>query len=193
MIENLPLTHEATDFQPAVTEISALARGFAANKEVYFFSDMQRSGWQQAGLATALDELRGRAALFMVRCGDTVPRNATIVSVEPQASVLHAGDRVSVVVLVRNTGAEPLSGLGIRLSTSDLPDEVATASIDLLAPGETQSVVLSTRLARLQVVLLKSITTVTRQHVRSFVVPVTTMRGRVGSKVRSPENRPAIT
>ena len=155
VIENLPLTHEATDFQPAVTEIeAALARGFAANKEVYFFSDMQRSGWQQAGLATALAELRQRAALFMVHCGGTVPRNATIVGVEPQASVLHAGDRVSLVVLVRNTGAEPLLGLGIRLSTSGLQDEVATASIDLLAPGETQSIVLSTRLAHagLQVV-----------------------------------------
>jgi hypothetical protein len=155
VLENLPLTNEATNFQPAVAEIdAALARGFAVNKEVYFFSDMQRSGWQQPALAAALAELRERAALFTVRCGGTVPRNATIVSVEPQATLLHAGERTSLVVLVRNTGVEPLLGLSVRLSTAGQQGEVATASVDSLAPGETQAVVLSARLTRagLQVV-----------------------------------------
>src|SRR5262249_36931632 len=48
LIDGIELTSQATDFQPLMLEtLDALKRTHAPNREVYFFSDMQKLGWQQ--------------------------------------------------------------------------------------------------------------------------------------------------
>src|SRR4051794_35103593 len=68
LIQDLELTHLATDLAPGVTEaVSALARGNAPNKELYVFSDMQRLGWEQNGgqLTKTLKDLSAKATVYL--------------------------------------------------------------------------------------------------------------------------------
>src|SRR5438034_5335377 len=68
VVKNLRLTALATDLFPGVAEAaSILQRGQAPNKELYLFSDMQKSGWErQAGsLTQTLQEVRGKAAVTL--------------------------------------------------------------------------------------------------------------------------------
>ena len=72
LIESLEVTHLGTDFLPGIAEASfAFQQGDTANKELYLFSDMQPQGWerQPADLVAKLQDLHGRASLYLVQCG----------------------------------------------------------------------------------------------------------------------------
>lgn len=144
----LELSHEASDLYPGVVlAAETLARGSSPNKELWIFSDFQKSAWEAQGpaLAARLRELAARASVTLVRCGTRPPRNVTLAGVSLQSGIPHTGDRLAFAVLVRNTGREPLRDLTVRLEVDGKPGERETQAISELGPGETRAVTLTGR------------------------------------------------
>lgn len=151
ILQSLELTHLSTDFLPGVAEAEgALAKGHSANKELYLFSDMQRTGWdrQAAPLVEKLKGVREKAAVYLVRCGTREPLNVAVVGIASQSGIPHTGERAGFAVLVRNSGTEPARDLTVSLEVDGNSRERETQSIAVLAPGETQAVTLTGRLDR---------------------------------------------
>ena len=151
-VEGIEPTSLATDFLPAAVEaLAALKRGYATgNREVYLFSDMQRSGWdvQAAALKGKYDELRRAANVYLVRCGTRAPGNATLAGILPPPGIPHTGGRASFTVLVRNSGAKPLDNLTVTLEVDGRAQEREARKLDDLNPGETRPVPLTAKLDR---------------------------------------------
>lgn len=142
----LELSHQASDLYPGVTlAAEALARGPSPNKELWIFSDFQKSAWDAQGpaLTARLRELAGRASVTLVRCGTRPPRNVTLAGISLQSGIPHTGDRLAFAVLVRNTGRETVRDLTVRLEVQGRPGERETQAIPELGPGETRAVTLT--------------------------------------------------
>lgn len=142
-------SHLPTDFLPAVVEGEKLLdRGHSPNKELYLFSDMQKTGWdrQGAALVAKLREVGRKASVTLVRCGTREPRNVSVVGIAPQSGIPHSGERAGFAVLVRNSGSEPARDLTVSLDVDGRGKE--TQAIASLAPGETQAVTLTARLEK---------------------------------------------
>jgi hypothetical protein len=148
-VKSVELSGLSTDHLPGVLEAAAaLGRGHSPNKELWLFSDMQKSGWerQTSALKAKLAELAPSTAIHLVRCGTRAPRNATIVGLAPQSGIPHTGERAGFAILVRNSGTEPVRDLTVSLEVDGRGKERDTRAIPSLAPGETQAVTLSGRL-----------------------------------------------
>jgi hypothetical protein len=149
IIQDLRLTHLTTDLYPGVMEAAGvLERGQATNKELYVLSDMQKTGWEQQGgaLVRTLQEVRDKATVYLVRCGQTTPRNVAVVGITPQSGVPRPGERVGFAVLIRNTGAEPVRDLEVALVVDGDPKNRETQAIGTIGPGETRAVTLTAKL-----------------------------------------------
>ncbi len=149
VVRSVELSHLASDFLPAAAEgARVLDRGHSPNKELYFFSDMQRAGWdrQSAALAAKLQEVGKKAAVYLVRCGTREPLNVAVAGIAPQSGIPHSGERAGFAVLVRNSGSRPARDLTVSLEVDGAGTE--TQSIAALAPGETQAVTLTARLEK---------------------------------------------
>jgi hypothetical protein len=151
LIAEIELTHRATDLLPALQEAEAiLQRSEAPNKELYIFSDMQKLALERQGAATRakLRELSERATISFVRCGGPASRNATIIGVQSQSALPHAGEQAAFTVLVKNTGKEIVRDLTVSLELDGQKSESDTAVLSELAVGEVRPVSLTARLPR---------------------------------------------
>ncbi len=150
-IESLAVTSLATDLYPGMSEAArVLQRGQSANKEVYLFSDMQKSGWEQqtGDLARSLRDIKDQATVFLVRCGTRKAANVAIIGITPQSGVPRPGERSGFGVLLRNTGADPVKNLSVSLRVDDNHNLVETQAVPLLNPGETRAVTLAVLLEK---------------------------------------------
>jgi hypothetical protein len=102
---------------------------------------------QQAGaVAKMLQDIKEKAAVYLVRCGRTRPKNVAVVRISPQSGIPRPGQRVGFAVLVRNTGAETVKDLKLSL-TVDGNDKLAeTQVLARLDPGDTRAVTLTAKL-----------------------------------------------
>ncbi len=151
LLQEITTTHLATDLYPGVTEaIAVLQRGQSSNRELYVFSDMQKSGWERQGvnLKQLLQEVREKAAVHLVRCGTRSPKNVAVVGIAPQSGVPRPGERVGFAVLVRNSGSEAVEKLTVTLAVDGDTKSTETQAIDRIDPGETRSVMLTGRLEK---------------------------------------------
>jgi hypothetical protein len=151
IIEELPVTHQATDYLPGVKEAGAtLERGHSPNKELYLFSDMQKLGWEaQAGpLAEQLNHISKKATIHLVRCANRTPNNVAVIGIAPPEGIPHTGERADFAVLVRNSSPAPVRNLKVTLEIDGRAEEKDSQPLDVLAPGETKTVTLSGKLHR---------------------------------------------
>jgi hypothetical protein len=151
VVKSIPLSALSTDHLPGIAAAeAALAAGHSPNKELYLFSDMQKSGWerQPGALQAKLTELSKKASVYLVRCGTRAPRNVSIVAVQPQSGIPHTGERVAFAVLVRNSGNEPVSDLTVSLEVEGRGKERESQAIPALKPGETAAVTLTAKLEK---------------------------------------------
>ena len=155
LVKNLELTHLASDLTPGLAEAAGvLDRGQLPNKEVYLFSDLQKSGWEQqaSNLVEHFRGIKDRAAVYVVRCGTRPLKNAAIVGITPQIGVPRPGERVSFAVLVRNTGSDAIRDevrdLRIALSADGDKNSEETQVLPVVPVGETRAVTLSARFAK---------------------------------------------
>ncbi len=149
IIHDLQLTHLATDFLPGVRMAQQiLERRQLPNKELYVFSDMQKSGWekQSAALTETLRQIGQKATVSLVRCGTKKPNNVAIIGITPEAGIPRPGERVGFAVLVKNTGAEPIRDVRVSLMIDGRDKDRESHGIKVLPPGDTRSVTLSARM-----------------------------------------------
>lgn len=151
LLQEITTTNLATDLYPGVAEAAGvLARGQSSNKELYLFSDMQKSGWERraGGLSQTLQEVHKIATVYLVRCGTRAIKNAAVVGITAQSGVPRPGERVGFAVLVRNTGEEPLEKLSVSLTADGETKAQETQELAKLGPGETRAVTLNARLEK---------------------------------------------
>lgn len=148
-VRSIVLSALSTDHEPGFKAAKeALATGHCPNKEVYLFSDMQKAGWERESdaLRSTMGELSKAAALYLVRCGTRTPSNVSIVSVQPQSGIPHAGERVAFAILIRNSGSAPVQDLVVSLEADGQTKEKESQAVQVLGPGETTAVTLTTKL-----------------------------------------------
>jgi hypothetical protein len=151
LIRNLRLTSLATDLAPGAVEAASIVqRGQAANKELYLFSDMQKSGWEhQAGqIVQTLQEIKDKTAITLVRCGTRPVKNVAVIGIAPQSGMPRPGERVGFAVLLRNTGNEPVENLNVTLGVDDEEKLLETQAVPVVGPGETRAVPLTAKLEK---------------------------------------------
>ncbi len=151
LIPSIEVSHQATDFLPAVQKAMALLKeGQAPNKAVFLFSDMQGTGFQRQSdaLQSALKQLGEQAAVYLVRCGTRPVKNVAVVGITPNVGVLRTGERAGFSVLVRNSGKEKLTDLTVTLHLDGRTDQEESRPLPELPPGETKAVALTAQLDR---------------------------------------------
>jgi hypothetical protein len=151
LVQHLELTHLATDLALGVAKArDVLGYAQSANKELYVFSDMQQTGFEQQSdkLKATLLELKEKAIVHFVRCGTRTLKNVAIVSITPQTGMPRPGERVGFAVLVRNTGSEPVHNLKVSLMVDGDEKKIETQAIPELKGKETQAVTLSGKLEK---------------------------------------------
>ena len=104
---------------------------------------MQRSGWERQATAirAKCEEIKNRASLYLVRCGDKLIQNVAIVGILPQTEIPSKGSTVAFTVLLRNTGTAPVENLNLSLLVDGQKkfnkDTVAVNRVDA---GETKAI-----------------------------------------------------
>ncbi len=151
IVASLEPTSLATDLLPGLTDAhSALDRGAGTNKEVYVFTDMHKLGWdrQSAAIRGKAEELKQRAALLLVRCGnpERPVRNVGITGITYPTAIPHTGIRMPCAVMLRNTGKEPVRNITVAIEVDGKQQEKETETIPEIAPGQTFPVNLTAKL-----------------------------------------------
>lgn len=140
LIASLTLTSHAGEILPGLTEaFAAIDRTKGTNKEVYLFTDLQKSGWnrQEGAVRAKASELRTRATLVVVRCGDPARkvRNLQIADITYPSGLPQSGKRLPVTVLVRNTGREPVRNASVTL---EVDGKVAEREAGVIAAKDAE-------------------------------------------------------
>ncbi len=151
VVNAVQLTSLAGDILPGLVEAdSALDRGAGSNKEVYLFTDLQKTGWdrQSAAIRAKAAELRQRSTLIVVRCGnpEKAITNVALVDLTYPGGIPHTKSRLPVTILVKNTGKNPAKNLTVTLEVDGRSNEKETATIDEIAAGQTLPITLTAKL-----------------------------------------------
>lgn len=151
VVAELKLTSLSGDLLPGLMEAAAaLDRVAGATKEVYLVSDLQKTTWakQSAAVRAAAAELKTRATLAVVRCGDPARplTNVAVTALTTPGGIPHTGSRLPVTVMVQNTGPTPARNLTVTLEVDGKDAEKESAAIDELPAGQAAPVTLTARL-----------------------------------------------
>ncbi len=151
VVEGLKLTSLSGDMLPGLVEAAAaLDRAAGTTKEVYLVSDLQKSTWtkQSAAVRAAAAELKTRATLVVVRCGDPARplTNVAVTGLTTPGGIPHTGSRLPVTVMVQNTGPTPARNLTVTLEVDGKDSEKESAAVDELPAGQAAPVTLTARL-----------------------------------------------
>lgn len=145
LIPTIELTSLSTDLLPGLAQaLTALKDGNAPAKEIYVFTDMQKSGFakQQSTLKAKCEEIKEQANLVFIRCASSDRRvgNISIVDVELKSDIPHTRSRVPFVVRLKNTGTEVVKGLKVSLELDGKALEKDAVPVDQIDPGQIQPV-----------------------------------------------------
>lgn len=149
LIQSIEVTSLSTDFLPGLTDaLTAAESGTAPAKEIYVFTDLQKSGFdrQQTGVRAKCEEIRDRKAnLVFIRCGnpDRKVSNVSILDVKLLAAIPHTRTRVPFVVTIKNTGAEPIRNVKVSLELDGKAIDREVVPVELIDPGANAEVTLT--------------------------------------------------
>ena len=151
VVQTIELSSLSGDVVPGLNEAySALDRGVGSNKEVYLFTDLQKAGWErQAGAVRAkAAEIKQRATLIVVRCGDPerAVNNVVVADIKYPGGIPHTGSRLPVTVLLKNTGKNPVRNLTVTLEVDGKQQEKESSSVEEIPPGQTYPVTVTAKL-----------------------------------------------
>src|SRR5438270_111826 len=118
--EAIELSGLSTDFLPGITAgLAAALSGTAPVKEIYLFTDLQKLGFerQQGAIRAKCEEIRDRANLIFVRCGNPERKvaNVAVTDVALIGDIPHTRTRVPFVITLKNTGTVPVKGVSVGL------------------------------------------------------------------------------
>ena len=146
LIRNIKTASLSSDFIAGFAEAYAsFEKTSGSNKEVYFFSDMQRSGWERQATAirSKCEEIKNQGTLYLVRCSEKDVKNVAIVGIVPQTEIPHKGARISFTVLLRNSSSEPVTNLNLSLQVDGQDFDKDAVTVDKVGPGETRAVTIT--------------------------------------------------
>ena len=151
IIRGIELTSLSSDWLPGLSDATAaLDRGAGANKEVYLFGDLQKSGWDRQGAAVRAkcEEIKQRATLLVVRCAspDRQIRNVAVTDITHPGGIPHTGTRMPFTVLVRNPGKDPVRNVAVTLEVDGRPLDQEADAVEEISPGQTVPVTLTAKL-----------------------------------------------
>ena len=149
LVQTIEVSSLSTDFLPGLNEALAAAEtGTAPAKEIYVFSDMQKTGFtrQQGSVRAKCEEIKDRKTnLVFIRCGNAerkVP-NVAITDVKLLAAIPHTRTRVPFVVTLRNTGREPVRNIKVSLELDGKAVEKDVIQVEQLDAGAFADVTLT--------------------------------------------------
>ena len=146
LIEDLKPTSLATDLTDGISLIMPAfekTKNNKGSKEVYIFTDMQRSAWETrpGDLKDKMKAICAKSTVTVVKCAQQALTNAAIVKVTPQTDVPCPGERVDFAIQVRHTaGKESIKNLQLTLLIDGEQENGGSKSIEELKKGETVSV-----------------------------------------------------
>jgi hypothetical protein len=148
LVPTVELSGLSTDFLPGLTEaLNAAASGTAPAKEIYLFTDLQKLGFdrQQGAIRAKCEEIRNRANLVFVRCGNPDRRvpNVAVTDVALIGDIPHTRTRVPFVITLKNTGTVPVKGVKVRLELDGKAVEEDAQQLDEIEPGQAVPVTLT--------------------------------------------------
>lgn len=155
ILQHIEISKQSTDFFPGVTEaLVSLSTGSSPSREVYLFSDLQKSGFERqlGAFRGKCEEIKQQGNIVFVRCSNPTikPSNAAIVDITMPSEIPHTDTRVPFDVLVRNTGSTTLTNLNVSLSyrerAAEKDDKREEKPLPKLEPGETLPVTLTGKL-----------------------------------------------
>ena len=149
LIQSIEVTSLSTDFLPGLNEaLTAAESGTAPAKEIYVFSDMQKSGFerQQGTVRAKCEEIKDKKAnLIFIRCGNPERKvsNVAVTEVKLLAAIPHTRTRVPFVVTLRNTGREPIRGVKVSLELDGKAVEKDVVQVEQLDAGAYADITLT--------------------------------------------------
>jgi len=148
LIPTIQTSGLSTDFLPGLTAaLDAATSGTAPVKEIYLFTDLQKSGFErQAGaIRDKCDEIKTRANLVFVRCGkeDRKVANVAVTDVTPVGTIPHTRTRVPFVISLKNTGTEAVKGIKVGLELEGKAVERDVVQVELIEAGQVVPVTLT--------------------------------------------------
>jgi hypothetical protein len=149
LLQTIELSSLSTDLMPGLEAALAAAQtGTSPAKELYVFTDMQKSGFerQQSALQAKCTEIKENDVnLVFVRCGNPTNRvpNVAVADVQLLAAIPHTKTRVPFVVTLKNTGRDPVRGAKVFLELDGRSVEKDAVQVDKLEPGETVTLTLT--------------------------------------------------
>ena len=147
-VQAIEVTSLSTDFLPGLTEaLVAAETGTAAAKEIYVFTDMQKSGFerQQSAVKSKCEEIKAKANLIFIRCGSAERKiaNVSVIDVQLLAAIPHTKTRVPFVVKLKNPGRDPLRGVKVSLELDGKAVEKDVVQVDQIDPDAVATVTLT--------------------------------------------------
>jgi hypothetical protein len=151
IVAALDVTSQSSDVLPAITAaLAALDRAAGSQKEVYFFTDLQKAGFErQAGAVRAkAEELKQRATVLVVRCGDPTrtPANAVLADLTFPGGIPHTGARMPFTAVVKNNGNDPIRNLTVTLEVDGKSGDKESEVVAEIPPGGAVPVTLTAKL-----------------------------------------------
>jgi hypothetical protein len=120
IVRDLKVQHLPTDYSASIQLAkSVLEKASASNKALFFFSDLQKSGFEQqeSRLRSDLMEMHEKAEVTFVRLAANLVKNVAIESITPQTGVPRPKERTSFAIVVRNTAPEGAAELKVENAT----------------------------------------------------------------------------
>ena len=148
LIDGLEVTSLSTDLYPGITEAFSVAQsGTAPAKEIYVFTDMQKSGFerQSGALKDRCAEIRTQANLVFIRCGNPQRKtaNVAVLDVKLVSDIPHTRTRVPFEIILKNTGPETVKGLRVNLILDGRAVEKDAVQVDAIEPGQIHTLMLT--------------------------------------------------
>jgi hypothetical protein len=148
IVQALEVTSLSTDLLPGLSEaLVAAETGTAPVKEIYVFTDMQKSGFerQPGAVKSKCEEIKSKAGLIFIRCGNPERKvaNVAVTEVRLLATIPHTRTRVPFEVRLKNTGREPLRGVKVSLEIDGKAVEKDATQVDLIDAGASATVTLT--------------------------------------------------
>jgi hypothetical protein len=148
VISSIELTSLSTDLLPGLNAaLDAVKAGNAPAREIYVFSDMQKSGFerQHGAIKAKCEEIKQIANLIFIRCAnpDRKVGNIAVKDIALKTDIPHTRSRVPFVINLENTGSETVKNIRVSLELDGKSVEKEAVIVDQIEPGQAYPVTLT--------------------------------------------------
>jgi hypothetical protein len=142
LLQIKPTDRSSNFYQGFANAIDILKNSSFSQRKIFFFSDMQRPGWQNesSSFKTLLQNMPSSISLHMIRHGSDVDSNIQIMDLQATAGIILANQRQTWGLTVRNRGIKPATGIKVTLGLGTDFESAESAIIEKLEAGEERNV-----------------------------------------------------